>query len=90
MFLERSIFQGFRFILLLKAIVSFSWASLLIGKLVVEEVSMWRVGDGSQIDIWRSKWLPKAPTFKVAPLDEKPPSATVDCLIDKDNNCWDS
>lgn len=61
---------------------SFIWASLLVGKIVIDEVSLCKVGDGIIIDIWRSKWLSEPHTFKVTPFDETPTHVLVAYLID--------
>jgi hypothetical protein len=51
---------------------------------------VWRVGNGSQIRIWKDRWIPKPTTFRIQStprvLDEE---ATVDNLIDKDTKWWD-
>ena len=39
---------------------SYLWRSLLEGRKVIEEGSIWRVGDGKQIDVWKDKWLKKS------------------------------
>lgn len=69
---------------------SFAWLSLLCGKLVVEEGSLWRVGSVDNIDIWRSKCVPKATSFKIDALDFEPPEARVSVLINKGDKTWNA
>lgn len=44
---------------------SFIWSSLLIGKILVDEYSTWKVGDGKDIEVWHDKWIPKPPDCMV-------------------------
>lgn len=44
---------------------SYVWQSLLAGKKVVDSY-IWRVGDGSSIDLWRDRWLRNEPSYKVS------------------------
>lgn len=65
---------------------SFIWFSLLVGKIVVGEGSIWRVWDDTNIDIWSNKWLPKPPTYKVTPLTVDASIVPVASLIDGENH----
>ena len=44
---------------------SYLWRSLLEGRMVIEQGSYWRVGDGKRIDVWRDRWIRKPPNFRV-------------------------
>lgn len=37
---------------------SYAWRSILKGHDVIQNGSLWRVGDGQQIRIWGDNWLP--------------------------------
>ena len=52
---------------------SYLWKSLLEGRKMIKESSIWRVGDGKQIDVWKNKWLKKSPSFKVQLPDHVEP-----------------
>ena len=42
---------------------SYVWRSLLAAREVIKEGSMWKVGDGSSIQVSKHKWLPTGPVF---------------------------
>jgi hypothetical protein len=37
--------------------MSYTWRSILKGVEVLKEGIVWRIGDGSRVDIWRDPWL---------------------------------
>jgi len=37
---------------------SYAWKSILKGRNVLKEGMRWRVGDGTEIQIWSDPWLP--------------------------------
>ena len=41
---------------------SYLWRILLRGKDIVQLGSIWRVGDGLSIDVWKDKWIHTLPT----------------------------
>ena len=49
---------------------SFTWRSILYGRDLLKSGLIWRVGDGSSIDVWRSNWIPRAGAQ--CPLGRKP------------------
>jgi hypothetical protein len=53
-------------------------------------VFLWRVGDGTKIQIWRDKWLPTPTTYKIqsVPIPQLEDS-WVAMLINKDTKMWD-
>ncbi|KAL5804471.1 hypothetical protein ACOSQ3_031271 [Xanthoceras sorbifolium] len=44
---------------------SFLWKSFLWGRYLLEKGSRWRVGNGSNINIYKDRWLPRPSTFQV-------------------------
>jgi hypothetical protein len=39
--------------------MSYVWRSILKGVQLLKEGLIWRVGDGTHINIWRDPWLPR-------------------------------
>ncbi|XP_042954620.1 uncharacterized protein LOC122291035 [Carya illinoinensis] len=72
-----------------KASDSFVWRSFLSARHVLMEGMLWSVGDGTQIKIWKDKWLPSPSTFKVqSPVRILNAEATVAELINPDTRQW--
>lgn len=67
-----------------------SICSLMAGKQLVDEGSIWRVGDGKTINVWKDKWIRKPPSFKPTPPDRAPTPLKVEALIDGSTGKWDS
>lgn len=44
---------------------SFTWQSVLAGLDCFKKGFIWRVGDGTQINIWDDNWIPSSPNMKV-------------------------
>ena len=44
---------------------SFVWQSIFAGIQTFKKGSIWRVGDGTKIDIWEDSWIPNSPPRKV-------------------------
>jgi hypothetical protein len=40
---------------------SFSWRSIWQAKALLQEGLIWRVGNGSRIELWKDKWIPATP-----------------------------
>ena len=56
---------------------------------VVKAGSRWQVGDGSSVQIWLDKWLPKQTTFRViSPPTTIPADSRVCTLLNEDNREW--
>lgn len=69
---------------------SLIWRSIWATKDLLQEGLRWRVGDGSKIQIWGSKWLPTQLSFSVqSPVSILREDSKVDELIDKHNRVWD-
>uniref|UniRef100_A0A5B7C6K9 Reverse transcriptase zinc-binding domain-containing protein n=1 Tax=Davidia involucrata TaxID=16924 RepID=A0A5B7C6K9_DAVIN len=45
---------------------SFTWRSILSACPIIERGSRWRVGSGSSLRVWGSRWLPSPSSFKVS------------------------
>jgi len=68
---------------------SFTWRSILKGRAVLKEGCYWKIGSGSQVKIWRDRWLPKSPNHKIVTLPQGLDiEATVHELIDHQRRCW--
>ncbi|XP_061993843.1 uncharacterized protein LOC133711764 [Rosa rugosa] len=66
---------------------SFSWRSILNGRPTLQAGTRWRVGDGSQINIWQHQWIPHCPTY----LIHRPSNTDlelVSSLMQSDRRSW--
>ena len=62
---------------------SFAWRSILHARRIISQGSKWRIGDGSQIMIYGSNWLPGDSQGRIlSPPSPAFRSATVSALID--------
>ena len=41
----------------------YTWRSVFSSKMVLKEGSRWRIGDGSNINIWHGPWLRKESSY---------------------------
>ncbi|KAG7965392.1 hypothetical protein I3843_09G221100 [Carya illinoinensis] len=72
-----------------KAGSSYIWQGLCSILDLVKKGSVWRVGNGNSIRIWKDKWLPQEKTFEVQTCPNTIPAASkVSCLIDLSNMRW--
>ncbi|XP_042944738.1 uncharacterized mitochondrial protein AtMg00310-like [Carya illinoinensis] len=68
---------------------SLIWRSIWNARALVKEGIRWRVGDGSKIKIWGSKWLPSPSSFSIqSPVSVLQVDAKVEELIDKQKGEW--
>jgi hypothetical protein len=70
--------------------ISYFWRSILQARWVIKKGSLWTIGNGNSINIWKDNWLPEQNGFKV--LSTKPPHCQFDkvCdLINRSTNKWD-
>ena len=65
--------------------LSYVWRSLLAAREVIREGSIWKVKDGSLIQVSNHKWLPNKPMFPGTPR----PQMYVNELIDRATMQWD-
>ena len=63
---------------------------MLQGKKVVDQGTIWRVGDGKRINVWLDKWVRKCPDFKVEQPQVQPTPLRVEKLIDAEKREWNS
>ena len=68
---------------------SFAWKSILRGREIIQKGMLWRVGNGSSIQIYHDNWLPDPSLKKII---SKPfhfdNHEKVSSLIDKVGHCW--
>ena len=56
---------------------------------IVRRGIQWRIGDGTEVDIWNNNWLPRVDCMKpVTPKFRRLTSTTVSDLITVDHNFW--
>ena len=68
---------------------SFAWRSILHARRIISQGSKWRIGDGSQIMIYGSNWLPGDSQGRIlSPPSPAFRSATVSGLIDPQSHTW--
>ncbi|XP_024190432.1 uncharacterized protein LOC112194424 [Rosa chinensis] len=66
---------------------SYSWRSILESRSLLKAGTSWRIGDGTQINIWNDQWVPNCPRY----LIQKPTGTvfeTVADLIDPQSRTW--
>uniref|UniRef100_A0A2N9G5C3 CCHC-type domain-containing protein n=1 Tax=Fagus sylvatica TaxID=28930 RepID=A0A2N9G5C3_FAGSY len=68
---------------------SYIWKSICDARQVLRDGLRWRVGNGTDIKIWKDAWLPTPTTFKViSPVNVSCSEASVDSLIDTNVMRW--
>ena len=69
--------------------MSYLWRSLLKGKDIVHEGSIWRIGDGRSINVWKDKWVNSLPSHCPS-FDgmQQPTSMKVDLLLVDGERAW--
>jgi hypothetical protein len=70
--------------------ISYTWRSILKGVALLKEGLIWRVGDGTNIRIWRDPWLPSGDTRKPRSLRGRTPISRVADLLDPTTGDWDA
>ena len=73
----------------LKSGSSFTWQSVLAGLECFKRGYIWRVGDGTQINIWNDNWIPGSHNLKVLTPRGNIVISTVDELINPIDGRWD-
>jgi hypothetical protein len=68
--------------------MSYTWRSILKGLDILKKGIIWRIGDGSKIDIWRDPWLPRE--WSRLPITHRGNSllTKVTKLIDPSTGTW--
>lgn len=69
--------------------MSYTWRSILKGIELLNEGIIWRVGNGSKINIWEDPWIPRGITRRVISRKKKNILNKVQELIDPITNTWD-
>ena len=62
---------------------------MLAGLECFKQGYIWRVGDGSKINIWEDKWIPNSPNLKVQTMRGRTIITRVNELIDPLTGQWD-
>ena len=68
---------------------SFTWQSVLAGLECFKKGYIWRVGDGSQINIWSNNWVPGSQDLRIQTPRGRCLATTVDELINPIDGNWD-
>ena len=69
--------------------ISYSWRSIVRGVQALKEGLIWRVGDGTQIDIWSDPWIPDGLTRRPITPRGQTLLRRVSELIDPESGDWD-
>jgi ribonuclease HI len=68
---------------------SYVWKSLFFARELLEDGLVWRIGDGSNVKIWKDRWLPTPITYAVqSPPKVIPEDSLVATLIDQEAHTW--
>lgn len=68
---------------------SFAWRSIWNSKHVLQEGLLWRIGDGTQVKIWRDRWIPSTNSHIIqSPSHVLRHDAKVCEIIDADTKWW--
>jgi hypothetical protein len=68
---------------------SYTWQSILVGLDCFKKGCIWRVGDGSHINIWEDSWIPASHNMKVLTPRGHNLVTTVEELINPVTGVWD-
>jgi hypothetical protein len=68
---------------------SYTWQSIWAGIQTFKKGYIWRVGDGSDINIWNDSWIPSSPSRKIITARGNVVYTKVSELIDPDTRTWD-
>jgi ribonuclease HI len=68
---------------------SYTWQSIVAGIQTFQRGCIWRVGSGSQINIWRDPWIPESPSRKVITPRGASMLTFVEELINPHDGQWD-
>ncbi|KAH9721602.1 putative reverse transcriptase/RNA-dependent DNA polymerase [Citrus sinensis] len=65
---------------------SFIWRSVLWGRQVIQQGSRWRIGNGENVKVYKSNWIPRPSTFRPISAPTMAPDTTVAELIDNEQH----
>ncbi|WVZ52945.1 hypothetical protein U9M48_003943, partial [Paspalum notatum var. saurae] len=68
---------------------SATWQSVLHGLELLKKGIIWRIGDGSQVRIWRDPWIPQEVTLKVSSRRGRCRLHWVSDLLNSQGTDWD-
>jgi ribonuclease HI len=68
---------------------SFAWRSIWQAKALLQKGLIWRVGNGSRINLWKDKWIPISPHKILDPVRIISRDAKVADIINQEVNWWD-
>jgi hypothetical protein len=68
---------------------SYAWRSIWQAKGLLQEGLLWRVGNGSRINLWDDRWIPDPPHNILDKVRALPREATVADIISREANWWD-
>ena len=74
----------------MKAGSSYTWQSILAGLECFKLGYIWRVGDGTQINIWEDNWIPGSHNMKIQTPRGNNIATRVDDLINPVDSTWDA
>jgi hypothetical protein len=69
---------------------SASWQGIMHGLELLKQGAIWRIGDGSQVKIWRDNWLPRQDTLKITGRRTRSRRKWVSELIDPITRSWNT
>ena len=69
--------------------ISYSWRSIVRGVQALKDGLIWRVGDGTQINIWTDPWIPRGVTRRPCTPRGQTILNKVSDLIDPMSGDWD-
>ena len=70
---------------------SFTWRSLLAATNLLKEGLFWQIGNGKDVKIWGSKWIPKPSSFSVqSPCSQFKRDEKVAALIEPQRKEWNT
>ncbi|KAH9735375.1 reverse transcriptase domain-containing protein [Citrus sinensis] len=65
---------------------SFVWRSILWGRQIIHKGSRWRIGNGEQVYVYKSNWIPRPENLKPLSIQTLHPNSVVANLIS--NQTW--
>uniref|UniRef100_A0A8I6XSL7 Reverse transcriptase zinc-binding domain-containing protein n=1 Tax=Hordeum vulgare subsp. vulgare TaxID=112509 RepID=A0A8I6XSL7_HORVV len=68
---------------------SYTWQSIWSGLQTFKKGIIWRVGDGTSINLWNDPWIPSSPNKRLHTPRNNIVLTRVSELIDEENRVWD-
>ena len=73
----------------LKKKASYTWQSIIAGVETLKRGYIWRIGDGSKVNIWDDPWIPQSPSRNFLTVRGSNIISRVSDLIDPSTGDWD-